>query len=129
VVSVGHQHRVTLVQITFILLVVIVPLAFGIGWNEHRRNDEVAKIVRDRREMLIDSCERGNSVRRQFRALVEADKEQAQLLIDYMRLDIASKQPSPTAAEKRALDRLTELYAKANAVPILPIVDCQKTIT
>ena len=124
----SKRLRDRIAQASFVLFVILVPVWVGFAWNQHQRTDDLAQINAKRRTLLVESCERGNTIRRQFRVLVKADREQAALLIDYMNLDIASKRPAPTIAEHLALHRLTTLYAQAKKVSVLPIIDCEGTI-
>lgn len=122
-----HPSRHLISSLSFVIFVILIPVWFGLFWIEHQRTDDLSTLIEERREMLVESCERGNVVRREFRELVQADKEQARLLIDYMNMDLGSALPN--AAERQALKRLTELYERANAVTVMPIVDCEAVIT
>jgi hypothetical protein len=124
-VSVRTSHRFTISKIAFVILVILVPLAFGIGWNEHRRNQEIRDVVKDRRLLLIDGCERGNVIRGRLNEHIETTKEQTGLLIDYMRLDAGTKTPPLDRPERQAIKRLVTLYEEAAATDLLPIVNCQ----
>ena len=124
----SRQHRLTIAWASFIILVVALPLAFGIGWNEHQRNEKVAQIVKDRRALLIDSCERGNIVRARLNEHIETTREQVSLMIDYMRTDALAKGAPADAPERQAIKRLLVLLADTNKVKQLPIVDCEATI-
>ena len=78
---VSHRHRVTLAQIAFVILVIVIPVAAGIGWAEHQRTTDLQKVERHNRihaalddwqlyDAQVASCERVNSIRRRQNVVV-----------------------------------------------------------
>lgn len=101
-------------------------MAFGIAWNEHRRNDDVARIVAERRVSLVASCERGNTLRMALNRHILETREQASILIDYMRVDASTKTPPLDAAEREAIRRLVIAYEATLRTKELAIVNCEE---
>jgi hypothetical protein len=126
--QIPHKHRMTLAQIAFVVLVILIPVAFGIGFAEHQRTTDIAKIVSERRQMLLDSCARANFVRRDHNALVSRVTNISEVMADYLTLDASTKRPPLNVPELATVTRLrNEIIANGKAA-VLPIVDCTKTI-
>ena len=103
-----RNHRNTIANVSFLLLVIVIPVAFGIGWSEHQRTSDIQRLQRAQAfssvlddwqiyDGLLAACRRGNVIRRKQNAVIEVLHEQFGFTIPKTRIpDCLESVPMPT---------------------------------
>lgn len=115
-------------QVAFVVLVIVLPTMFGLGWLDHQRNVDNSRQLRLQRAAQIASCERGNTIRAEHNKLVARLGEITHEFLVLLHLELTDHRLPLDSTERAVVKKIERKIEENSQRPVLPLVDCTRIV-